>query len=97
MRFNNDDRSVLNHLSHSQQTKFYDALLKWDRLLRLPKNELWVQNRPGKAVIINNWRVLHGRAAFTGNRRLCGAYINYDDYKSRVKCVVYKELGKKYL
>ena len=26
---------------------------------------------------------MHGRAAFTGNRRMCGAYVGADDWRSR--------------
>jgi len=25
-------------------------------------------------LVFDNWRVLHGRSAFTGHRRMCGAY-----------------------
>lgn len=34
--------------------------------------------------VFDNHRVLHGRSAFTGNRRLCGAYVQHDDYRSRL-------------
>ena len=34
--------------------------------------------------VIDNHRVLHGRAAFTGKRRMCGAYIGADDYAARL-------------
>ena len=53
--------------------------------MRDKENELWVQLKPGKAVIMDNWRVLHGRSAFTGYRRMVGCYIGYDDFKSRLK------------
>lgn len=33
--------------------------------------------------VFDNHRVLHGRSSFTGQRRLCGAYVNHDDYRSR--------------
>jgi trimethyllysine dioxygenase len=29
--------------------------------------------------------VLHGRAAFQGERRLCGAYLNREDFESRLR------------
>jgi trimethyllysine dioxygenase len=49
--------------------------------------------------VFDNWRVLHGRSAFTGNRRMCGGYsedtlchmdqadktVNRDDFISRFK------------
>ena len=33
---------------------------------------------------MDNQRVLHGRSAFTGERRMCGAYINMDDFVSKL-------------
>ncbi|KAJ9659888.1 hypothetical protein H2201_007147 [Coniosporium apollinis] len=64
---------------------WYDAAAKWDRLLKRPQYEYWKQLQPGRPLIFDNWRVLHGRSAFTGKRRLCGGYINRDDYISRFK------------
>lgn len=34
--------------------------------------------------VVNNHRVLHGRSAFDGKRRMCGAYIGMDDYRSKL-------------
>jgi trimethyllysine dioxygenase len=34
-------------------------------------------------MLFDNWRVLHGRAAYTGHRHLCGAYVNREDFESR--------------
>ena len=55
--------------------------------------------------VFDNWRVLHGRAAFTGKRRLGGGYseplvlrnvpvtnqalVNRDDFISRFKMLEY--------
>lgn len=33
--------------------------------------------------VIDNWRVMHGRSSFTGSRRMCGAYVGADDWRSR--------------
>jgi trimethyllysine dioxygenase len=40
---------------------------------------------PGEALLFDNWRVLHGRAAYTGHRRLCGGYVNREDVESRLR------------
>ncbi|CAO3640718.1 unnamed protein product [Cunninghamella blakesleeana] len=85
IRYNNDDRSTLNHLSISEMEHFYDALFKWHKLLIEPKNEYWDPLPPGRVVTFDNWRILHGRSAFTGHRRICGAYFPWDDYKSRAR------------
>ncbi|KAI9098893.1 mitochondrial protein [Phlyctochytrium arcticum] len=97
IRFNNDDRSPFIPASSTQNSSgvpstivqsFYTALKHWTDLLRSPSNELWLKLEPGTAVMFDNWRVLHGRASFTGKRRLCGAYINWDDYQSRIRTVL---------
>lgn len=83
VRYNNDDRSVL-RMREEEVIPFYDALNKWHEILTNRDSEYWSQLRPGQALIFDNNRVLHGRSAFTGNRRLCGAYINHDDFRSRL-------------
>lgn len=87
IRYNNDDRSTLDHLSSSQLEAFYDALFLWNGLLKDKQNEVWDKLQPGRVVTFDNWRVLHGRSAFTGHRRICGAYFPWDDYKSRARTV----------
>ncbi|KAI8820458.1 trimethyllysine dioxygenase [Fimicolochytrium jonesii] len=91
IRFNNDDRSPLVGLSPADVREFYAALREWTKLMRDPANELWIKLQPGRAAMVDNWRVLHGRASFTGYRRLTGAYINWDDFRSRVRTVLDKE------
>ena len=34
--------------------------------------------------VIDNYRVLHGRSAFDGKRRMCGAYIGMDEFRSKL-------------
>ncbi|KAJ1341047.1 hypothetical protein BSLG_004517 [Batrachochytrium salamandrivorans] len=87
IRFNNNDRSVLDHLTGEEVERFYAALHVWMRLVATKRNEAWVSLKPGMAVMVDNWRVLHGRAAFTGFRRLVGSYHGWDDYRSCVKMV----------
>lgn len=82
VRWNNEDRGVLGQGWTSEDVEeWYQAALEYEGLLR--QAEFWVQLRPGTVVVIDNWRVLHGRAAFTGVRRMCGAYIGRDDWVSR--------------
>lgn len=78
----------------------YDGIRIWNESLKSPDSEYWIQLRPGTAVgefiiinttlrflvyaVINNHRVLHGRSAFDGKRRMCGAYIGMDEFRSKL-------------
>ncbi|KZT73518.1 mitochondrial protein [Daedalea quercina L-15889] len=84
VRWNNDDRSVVNHLEPGMVEEWYDAIKKWHQLLTSADSEYWIQLSPGTAVVVDNHRVLHGRSAFTGKRRMCGAYIGVDEYRSKL-------------
>lgn len=88
VRWNTTDRAAIDAPLESMGS-WYDAARKWAALLR--EMEYWEQMVPGRPLIFDNWRVLHGRSAFTGNRRICGGYVNRDDWISRFKLV---NLGK---
>ncbi|KAF4596408.1 hypothetical protein EYR40_007902 [Pleurotus pulmonarius] len=84
VRWNNDDRSVMKHIHPDLVEEWYDAISTWYKYLTSPECEYWVQLNPGTAVVIDNHRVLHGRSAFNGKRRMCGAYIGIDEYHSKL-------------
>ncbi|KAJ2904019.1 Trimethyllysine dioxygenase [Zalerion maritima] len=85
VRWNNDDRGImpLNTKTGFDTIKWYEAAAKWEAILRRPEVEYWFQLTPGKVLIFDNWRVMHGRSAFTGTRRICGGYLPRDDFVSR--------------
>lgn len=86
IRWNNCDRSTLSDWDDPEDvTKFYEALGKWNQILNRPSNVYKVQLEPGRPIIFDNWRILHGRKAFQGHRRLCGGYVTRDDYISTLK------------
>ena len=85
IRFNNEDRSPLTSQNPKKVINFYKALHEWMKLLRRSENELWIKLVPGRFVLFNNWRVLHGRSSFTGSRRLVGCYIGMDNFQSKLK------------
>ncbi|KIJ12858.1 trimethyllysine dioxygenase [Paxillus involutus ATCC 200175] len=84
VRWNNDDRSVMSHLDPSLVEDWYDAIKTWHNLLTSPDSEYWVQLTAGTVLSVDNHRVLHGRSAFDGKRRVCGAYIGVDEYRSKL-------------
>nr|XP_044996601.1 trimethyllysine dioxygenase, mitochondrial isoform X1 [Jaculus jaculus] len=79
IRYNNYDRAVINTVPYDIVHRWYTAHRTLTTELRKPENELWVKLKPGKVLFIDNWRVLHGREAFTGYRQLCGCYLTRDD------------------
>ncbi|EDU51450.1 TauD Probable taurine catabolism dioxygenase [Pyrenophora tritici-repentis] len=84
VRWNSSDRAWID-LPIEQVETWYRAARKFDALLKKKENEYWEQLRPGRVLIFDNWRVLHGRSSFTGKRRICGAYINRDDWISKYR------------
>ncbi|EOO01435.1 putative trimethyllysine dioxygenase protein [Phaeoacremonium minimum UCRPA7] len=74
VRWNNDDRGVVPFDAGISPTQWYEAARKWSSILKRKDVEYWVQLTPGRPLIFDNWRVLHGRSAFEGLRRICGGY-----------------------
>lgn len=82
--FNNGDRAPF-LLPPSEQKAFYDAMRTFEGLANDPRLQ-WVHTlAPGEAMLFDNWRVLHGRKAYSGTRTLCGAYLNHEDFESRLR------------
>ncbi|CAG01566.1 unnamed protein product, partial [Tetraodon nigroviridis] len=86
IRYNNYDRAAINTIPHDLVQRWYAAHRDLTTELRRPENELWVKLTPGRVIFIDNWRVLHGREAFTGMRQLCGCYLTRDDVLSAARC-----------
>ena len=82
--YNNYDRAPF-RLPAAQMREFYDALALWNRLVNDPAYENAINLRPGTALLFDNWRTLHGRRAYQGYRRLCGAYVNKEDFDSKLR------------
>lgn len=70
-------------LSHpSDMLKYYKALRDLTTEIKKPANEWWIKLTPGTVCIFDNWRVLHGRALYTGRRRLVGCYVSRTHFTS---------------
>ncbi|KAK6461554.1 Trimethyllysine dioxygenase [Scheffersomyces coipomensis] len=93
VRWNQSDRSTMdNWVDPNDVPKFYTAIKHWVSIINDPTNELFYQLKPGQCLIFDNWRCFHSRTEFTGKRRMCGAYINRDDFVSTLKLL---NLGRK--
>ncbi len=82
--YNNYDRAPF-RLPAEEMRGFYDALKLWNQLVNDPAYEIAINLRPGTALLFDNWRTLHGRRAYQGYRRLCGAYVNKEDFDSKLR------------
>lgn len=85
VRINGYDRACHSGMSLETQLGFYKH---FSELLKLVKHDKYVKKvslKPGQVLIVNNWRVLHGRTAFNGHRIMSGCYINDNDFKSKCR------------
>ncbi|MBD1164213.1 trimethyllysine dioxygenase [Pelagibacterales bacterium SAG-MED13] len=82
--FNNYDRGTF-RLKNDLMIKFYEAIKKFDMMANSEKFQWRYILKPGELLIFNNWRILHGRKAFKGSRKMSGCYINKEDFDSVCK------------
>ncbi len=82
--FNNYDRAPF-RLPDQEMRAFYRALKAFEALANSARLQWRHPLRPGEVLLFDNWRTLHGRAAYRGARRLCGAYLNREDFESRLR------------
>ncbi|OMH85024.1 Trimethyllysine dioxygenase, mitochondrial [Zancudomyces culisetae] len=94
IRFNNEDRYIINNLKFDMVPKYYNALRKWMEIVRRPESELVLALKPGTLIAIDNWRVMHARKSFKGGRTLSGGYVDTDYWKSKYRVVSFRAKGK---
>jgi trimethyllysine dioxygenase len=82
--FNNYDRAPF-LLPPAEMGGFYDALRSFESLANDRRLQWRRVLQPGEAILFDNWRVLHGRASYTGLRHMAGAYVNREDFESRLR------------
>ncbi|KAJ8310776.1 hypothetical protein KUTeg_012641 [Tegillarca granosa] len=83
--YNPCDRSPLFTLSAEDTRLFYNYYGKLTQEVQNKDNEFWVKLKPDMVLFVDNWRVMHGRSAFTGRRYVSGCYLNRDDWISRAR------------
>ena len=66
----------------------YNSLSTLLKMLKDSNNQLKFKLPPDWLLVTNNWRVLHGRTGFTGNRRLLGSYISMESFLSKHRLLV---------
>jgi len=82
--YNNYDRAPF-RLPTPRMKAFYKGLKLFNQLINDPRYEVTMRLAPGTALLFDNWRTLHGRRAYQGFRWLCGAYLNKEDFDSKLR------------
>jgi trimethyllysine dioxygenase len=85
--YNNSDRAPF-LLPSDEMARLYAALRAFDHLANSASMQWSQVLRPGDALLFDNWRTLHGRHAYSGKRTMCGAYVNHEDFESRLRTAV---------
>lgn len=62
--------------------QFYQDFRLLATEIQNPLNEWWFKLQPGTVVMFDNWRLLHGRAAYTGRRVMTGCYVSRTEFLS---------------
>lgn len=82
------NKKVLPEITHDFR-QYHQAAQAFHRALHAEKRIFELMLEPGRCVIFNNRRILHGRRAFTSHgtqpRWLKGAYLDTDDFESQIR------------
>ena len=87
IRLNPYHKAHVAHMRTSDEiSAYYKAMRHLTKIVRDPRNELWIPLRTDQVMLFDNYRLLHGRSAIGGRkpRTLSSAYLNRDDYLSKL-------------
>jgi len=85
IRYNIYDRATFNSVPHEKIPKYYTAYQLFGKEISNSKYEQKIKLMPGSVLFFDNWRVLHGRTAYTGKRDLGGCYVTRAEWLSKAK------------
>jgi trimethyllysine dioxygenase len=74
---------VLNYLSYEDTIRYYKAIKRFAEIIENSENELWFRLKEGELLFFDNFRTMHGRSQFDGERKLLTAYVPRDDWISK--------------
>lgn len=77
-------QSVLGCDPNQAITTYYKAMRNLHGLLYSNKFVYEMKLLPGELLVFNNHRLLHGRKALNGHRKLCGTSINSEEWESKL-------------
>ncbi|MFG6107502.1 taurine catabolism dioxygenase TauD [Leptolyngbyaceae cyanobacterium CCMR0082] len=74
------------HLAFEKLEQFYQAYIMFSQYLKNPAYQYWFRLNPGDCLLLQNFRILHGRSAFdpsSGPRHLKVAYLEWAYFTGR--------------
>ncbi|XP_048746298.1 trimethyllysine dioxygenase, mitochondrial-like [Ostrea edulis] len=92
IRYNPYDRSPLHTVPPNQIRRFYKSYAALSEEIGKTDNEFWIKLKPGMVLFVDNWRVMHGRSAFIGQRRVSGCYLPRDDWFGQARLLGFQNL-----
>ncbi|XP_013106216.2 trimethyllysine dioxygenase, mitochondrial-like [Stomoxys calcitrans] len=91
IRLNMYDRSLFNTLPQCEMQDFYESMRELLTMANHSENRWQLPLEPGTMVIFDNWRLLHGRCAYSGNRTLARGYVQRTDFLSKARIMTILE------
>ncbi|KAG5680014.1 hypothetical protein PVAND_009547 [Polypedilum vanderplanki] len=82
IRFNDSDRAPFNTLKQTEVRQFYKDLKFLANEFNHDENQIVFKLKPGRVMIFDNWRVLHGRYSYDGCRTMSGSYVSRTEFQS---------------
>lgn len=76
------DRSYMNTIPQCEIIQFYEDFRVLAEEVQNAENEWHFKLNPGTVVIFDNWRLLHGRNSYTGERHMVGCYVSRTEFQS---------------
>uniref|UniRef100_A0A1I8MHE3 Trimethyllysine dioxygenase, mitochondrial n=1 Tax=Musca domestica TaxID=7370 RepID=A0A1I8MHE3_MUSDO len=85
-RLNLYDRSVFDVVPQTEMAGFYESMREFLSIIHDSENWWQLKLNPGTVVIFDNWRLFHGRCAYTGKRAMTGCFVQRTDFLSKARC-----------
>ena len=83
--YNCYDRAPFFPPSPGDAERFYRGARRFQELADSPEMTWQRRLEPGMALLFDNWRLLHGRRAFSGFRKFCGCYLDRETLQSKLR------------
>ena len=83
--YNCYDRAPFFPPSPEDAARFYRGARRFQQLADSADMTWQRRLEPGTALLFDNWRLLHGRRAFSGFRKFCGCYLDRETLQSKLR------------